>query len=99
MINKGDQVCIKRITSLKDSKYLYKARTSAVSFVKVKDKIKYQKEIEDIINAVSWLLREYSKDNKEFVFKCIESNLHYFNRKTILNILNYYPKEQTKYFI
>ncbi len=111
MIDKRDQVCIQRITSFKDSSYLYQARASAVSFVKVKDKKKYQKEIEDItntlikqreqyiINAVSWLLREYSKDNKEFVFKFVESNLHYFNRKTILNTLKYYPKEQAKYFI
>ena len=81
MVEAGEQILVERICSWRKSVNIWKARASAIAFVWVKNLDDYSREVRDIANALikrkdrhaktaaSWLLREFSKNNKEYVVK------------------------------
>ena len=111
IIDNKDEESIEIIKSWMYSKYLWKARASAVSFAQVKNKNDHMDTIDDINKtlikrderfiktSVGWLLREISKENKEYVLRFVKLNLGYFTKETINNALKYFDKEQKKCYL
>jgi 3-methyladenine DNA glycosylase AlkD len=111
IIESGEPDLAARVSHWRNSDYIWKARASAVTFIWVKNLNNYSREIKDIVSALikrkdlhaktaaSWLLREFSRSNKDYVVKFVSDNINFFNKGTILNALKYHPQEQSKYFL
>jgi len=108
IVETGRLVCVQQITNWKGSSRLWKARASAVSFVQANNKEKYIDFIDQICHAlirrkerfaktaVAWVLREYSKVDKNYTIQFVKKNIPNFTAETIRNALKYYDDQIVK---
>ena len=110
-IKKHGEPCAKAIAFWKDAEYLWQARSSVVSFVKVASKKQYFPYIQQASSilikreerfaktAVGWVLREISRVDTIFVEDFIKNNLPYFSKESMKNALKYFDKNKINRFL
>jgi 3-methyladenine DNA glycosylase AlkD len=104
MIDSGDQEVIWNLKRWNRDPYLWKARSSLVPFTQAKGITQHGKEIEQFSDtmirrperfaktAVGWVLREYSKEDPEFVLEFLSKHVKHTTAEVKRNALKYYRK-------
>ena len=105
LVDSADQRVIWKLKLWNRDSYLWKARASVVAFAQSRYIAQHEKEIaqfSDILirrkerfakTAVGWVLREYSRENPEFVLDFLARHAAYVTGEVKRNALKYYRKE------
>lgn len=106
MIEDNGKKCANRICQWHTANNVWQARCSVVAFVNLKNKKEYQSLIwkssrKSIIRkerfaktAVGWIMREFSKNDKNIVVDFLNENNVHLSKEVITNALKYNKKEQ-----
>ncbi|MEN8203608.1 MAG: DNA alkylation repair protein [Bacteroidota bacterium] len=109
MLDSGDEKVVWCLKRWSRDPYLWKARASLVPFAACSSKKEHATEIErraDILirrperfakTAVGWVLREYSKEDEEFVLNFLSRHVKYTTSEVKRNALKYY-RQKTRTF-
>jgi 3-methyladenine DNA glycosylase AlkD len=102
LVDSGDPEIIWKLKKWNHDPYLWKARASLVAFARARSITEHQRIIErfaDLLirreerfakTAVGWVLREYSKQDPEFVLKFLSRHVKYTSAEVKRNALKYY---------
>lgn len=108
MIDSGDKEVIWTLKRWNRDPYLWKARASLVPFARVRGITAYRKEIAQMADilirrnerfaktAVGWVLREYSREDPQFVVDFISRHASHTTAEVKRNALKYYREELKK---
>jgi 3-methyladenine DNA glycosylase AlkD len=104
MIDSGDPEVIWNLKRWNRDPYLWKARSSLVPFAQARGITQHGKEIGQFSDtlirrperfaktAVGWVLREYSKEDPEFVLEFLSKHVKHTTSEVKRNALKYYRK-------
>jgi 3-methyladenine DNA glycosylase AlkD len=110
-IKQNGEQCAKAITSWKDAKYLWQARSSVVPFVNLASESSYYPYIQEACvvligreerfskTAVGWVLRDISKHDEQFVVSFVDNHLKSFSKESLSNALKYFDKEKKNEYL
>ncbi len=107
LIDSADPKVIWKLKQWNRDPYIWKARASLVAFARSRYINQHEKEIaqfSDILirrkerfakTAVGWVLREYSREDPDFVLDFLARHASYVTGEVKRNALKYYRKERT----
>jgi 3-methyladenine DNA glycosylase AlkD len=105
LVDSGDPQVIWRLKQWNRDPYLWKARASLVPFARAKYITSHSREIHQFSDtlirrnerfaktAVGWVLREYSKQDPEFVLDFLSKHVKHTTAEVKRNALKYYRKD------
>jgi len=101
LMDRNPEIIIPVLEAWQNDSYLWKSRAALVPFAQSKSIAKYKELIESISmtlirreerfckTAVGWVLRQYSKIDKDFVVKFLSEHENYTTKEVVKNAMKY----------